>query len=104
LAPEIPVVPQKAALVLAPQGVLVEQLAGDPLDRAIAELYGRERPETLVRDLTEAIRTAKRDPRIQVLFLDLGSMVGGGVAKLEEVAAAIRDFRGSGKKVIAFGD
>jgi protease-4 len=31
-------------------------------------------------------------------------MSGGGVAKLEEVAAAIRDFRTSGKKVIAFGE
>ena len=35
LSPSIPIVPQKAALVLAPQGALVEQLAGDPLDRAI---------------------------------------------------------------------
>jgi protease-4 len=104
LAPDIPVVPQKGVLVLAPEGVLVEQLAGDPLDRAIAELYGQEQPETLVRDLTDAIREAKTDQRIEALFLDLGAMVGGGVAKLEEVAAAIRDFRESGKKVIAFGD
>ena len=37
-------------------------------------------------------------------MLDLGHMAGGGVAKLEEVAAAIRDFRTSGKKVIAFGE
>src|SRR5262245_63036120 len=65
LSPSIPVVPQKAALVLAPQGALVEQLAGDPLDRMIAEIYGTNRPETLVRDLVEAIETAKEDDRIQ---------------------------------------
>lgn len=104
LSPNIPIVPHKAALVLAPQGALVEQLAGDPFERAVAEVYGQERPETLVRDLIDAIEAAKDDKRIEVLVLDLGSMAGGGVAKLAEIAAAIRDFRGSGKKVIAFGE
>src|SRR5262245_47358307 len=99
LSPNIPIVPHKAALVLAPQGALVEQLAGDPIERAVAEVYGQERPETLVRDLIEAIESAKDDKRIEVMVLDLGNMAGGGVAKLEEVAAAIRDFRSSGKKV-----
>lgn len=104
LSPSIPIVPHKAALVIAPQGTLVEQLAGDPFDRAIAELYGQQRAETLVRDLTDAIEAAKTDDRVQVLVLDLGHMAGGGVAKLEEVAGAIRDFRTSGKKVLAFGE
>lgn len=104
LSPSIPIVPHKAALVIAPQGTLVEQLAGDPFDRAVAELYGQQRAETLVRDLTDAIEAAKTDDRVQVLVLDLGHMAGGGVAKLEEVAGAIRDFRASGKKVLAFGE
>ena len=51
VSPKVPPIPQKAALVIAPQGVLVEQLAGDPLERAVAELYGQERPETLLRDI-----------------------------------------------------
>jgi protease-4 len=104
LSPRIPAIPAEAALIIAPQGVLVEQLAGDPVERAVAELYGQERPETLVRDVVEAIQTAKDDQRIAVLVLDLGSMAGGGLAKLEEVAVAIRDFRTSGKKVIAYGE
>ena len=104
LSPSIPIVPHKTALVIAPQGTLVEQLAGDPFDRALAELYGQQRAETLVRDLTDAIEAAKTDDRVAALVLDLGHMAGGGVAKLEEVAAAIRDFRGSGKKVFAFGE
>jgi protease-4 len=104
LSPSVPLVPHKAALVVAPQGALVEQLAGDPFDRAIAELYGQQRAETLVRDLTDAIEAAKTDKRIEVLVLDLEHMSGGGVAKLEEVAAAIREFKTSGKKVIAFGE
>jgi protease-4 len=104
LSPRIPIVPHKTALVISPQGALVEQLAGDPLDRAIAEVAGEGRAETLLRDLIEAIHHAKEDKRIEVLVLDLGAMAGGGVAKLEELAAAIRDFRSSGKKVIAYGE
>ena len=104
LSPSIPIVPHKTALVIAPQGALVEQLAGDPFDRAVAELYGQQRAETLVRDLVDAIEAAKTDKRVEALVLDLGHMAGGGVAKLEEVAAAIRDFRTSGKKVLAYGE
>ena len=104
LSPSIPIVPHKTALVIAPQGTLVEQLAGDPFDRAVAELYGQQRAETLVRDLTDAIESAKTDKRVEVLVLDLGHMAGGGVAKLEEVAKSIRDFRTSGKKVYAYGE
>ena len=55
LSPRIPIVPQSAALVVAPRGVLVEQLSGDPLERAIAEVYGTGRAETLVRDVVESI-------------------------------------------------
>jgi protease-4 len=104
LSPRIPIVPQSAALVVAPQGALVEQLSGDPLQRAVAEASGQDNPETLVRDVVEAIEAAKLDKRIKVLVLDLGNMSGGGIAKLEELATAIRDFRGAGKRVIALGE
>ena len=49
-------------------------------------------------------RPRKTTSASKLLVLDLGGMAGGGVAKLEEVAAAIRDFRASGKKVIAYGE
>lgn len=104
LSPRIPIVPQSAALVIAPQGVLVEQLSGDPLQRAVAEASGQDNAETLVRDVVEAIESAKQDKRIKVLVLDLGNMAGGGIAKLEELAAAVRDFRAAGKRVIALGE
>ena len=104
VSPKIPIVPQSAALVIAPQGALVEQLSGDPVERAIAEAYGTGRAETLVRDLIDAIEAARKDNRIKVLVLDLGSMSGGGIAKLEELANAVRDFRASGKRVVAMGE
>ncbi|HSY07601.1 MAG TPA: signal peptide peptidase SppA [Steroidobacteraceae bacterium] len=97
----IPSVPQRAALVVAPEGRLVEQLSGDPLQRALEEARGKERAETLLWDLTDSIRAAAKDKRIPVLVLDLEHFEGGGQPTLEELARAIREFRASGKKVIA---
>src|SRR5450631_342629 len=97
----IPNVPERAALVIAPEGRLVEQLSGDPLQRALEETRGKERAETLLWDLTDSIRAAAKDKHIPVLVLDLEHFEGGGQPTLEELAHAIREFRASGKKVIA---
>jgi protease IV len=98
-----PHVPSKAALLVAPEGQLVEQLTGEPVARAVEEARGEERAETLLWDLTDAIRAAATDARIQVLALDLEKFDTGTQPSLEELAAALREFRASGKKVIAFG-
>jgi len=100
----IPLVPDKAALVIDPQGPLVEQLTGDPVERALAQALRSQPTETLLRDVVDAIKAGADDDRISVLYLDLGGLEGGGLAKLEEVAAAIDDFRATGKPVIAYGD
>jgi protease-4 len=100
----IPFVPDNAALVIAPQGPIVEQLTGDPIERALADSLRQAPSQTLLRDLVEAIREARDDGRITALYLDLGGMEGAGVAKLAEVTAAIDSFRESGKPVIAFSD
>jgi protease IV len=104
LAPHVPLVPSKAVLVIDPQGALVEQTTGGPVDRAIAEAYGRAQSETLLRDVVESIDIAKTDNRIQAILLDLGNMSGGGLTKLDEIARALKSFRESGKPVIAFGE
>ncbi|MDJ0906943.1 MAG: signal peptide peptidase SppA [Woeseiaceae bacterium] len=96
--------PDRAALVVAPYGYLVEQVEGHPLDRALAELAGDGRPQTLVQDIVDALEYAKDDDRIEVLHLELSSMLGGGLTKLQLVAAAIEDFKSSGKPVIASAD
>ncbi len=103
---ETPDVPDSAALVIAPRGILVEQLSGDPTDRAIEKLTGQEVPETLWRDLDDAIRAAKDDDRIQALCLYLNRMggAGPGLSKLQALRAAIDDFKTSGKQVIAYSD
>jgi protease IV len=99
----VPSVPAKAALLIGPEGRLVEQLSGDPLARAVEDARGQGRPETLLWDLTDSIRAAAKDRRIPVLAIDLEKFDGGGQPSLEELALAIREFRATGKKVIAYG-
>jgi protease IV len=100
----VPRVPEQAALVVAPTGTLVEQLTGDPLSRAVAQARGEQHAETLLWDLTDAIRAAAKDSRIRVLVLNFDQMDGvAGQPTMAELAQAIRDFKTSGKKVIAYG-
>jgi len=99
----VPKIPAKAALLIVPEGQLVEQLSGDPVERAVEETRGETHRETLLWDLTDAIRVAASDARIAAIALDLQKFDGGTQPTLEELAAALREFRKSGKKVIAYG-
>lgn len=96
-----PSLPNRAALVIAPVGALVEQLEGDPYDRALAELLNDSTPQTLVKDVIDGLQFAKDDFRIEAVVLELGGLGGGGLSKLERIAEAIEDFRESGKPVVA---
>ena len=97
-------VPSKAVLVVDPQGNLVEQLGGDPADRAMAKVLGNEEPATLVYDVIDALHGAESDDRIAVVLLDLSNLAGGSLEKLEHIAAAIDAVKQKGKKVIATAD
>ena len=99
----VPRIPSKAALLVAPQGELVEQLSGAPVERALQEARGEGHAETLLWDLTDSIHAAASDTRIPVLALDLEKFEGATQVTLEELANALRAFRASGKKVIAYG-
>src|ERR1700676_1595721 len=100
----IPVVPRSAALVVAPEGELVEQLASDPVRRALGQASGGPAPETLLRDVTDAIGAAKSDDRIKLIVLDLGKLDSSGLSKLQEIGAALREFRAAGKRVVVAAD
>ena len=99
----VPRIPSRAALLVAPQGELVEQLSGAPVERALQEARGEGHAETLLWDLTDSIHAAASDTRIPVLALDLEKFEGATQVTLEELANALREFRASGKKVIAYG-
>lgn len=97
-------VPSKAILVINPQGLLVEQLGGDPVDRATAKALGNDVPQTLVYDVLDALKAAEKDDRIAAVLLDLNDAAGGSLEKLEHIGAAIDEVKKSGKKVIATSD
>ena len=100
----VPKVPKIAALVIAPEGELVEQLSGDPVRRAFGQASGGPAPETLLRDVIDAIEAAKSDERIKLIVLDLGNLETSGLSKLQEIGAALRDFKGAGKRVVVAAD
>jgi protease-4 len=100
----IPAVPKSAALIIAPEGELVEQLSSDPVRRAVGEASGGPAPETLLRDVTEAIEAAKTDSRIKLIVLDLSNLGPSGLSKLQEIGASIREFRATGKRVVVAAD
>ncbi|MDR1855370.1 MAG: signal peptide peptidase SppA [Azoarcus sp.] len=95
-------VPRGAALVLRPSGQLVEQTTMEP---SLAQLFaeGREQ-ETKLADLIDAVHAAKEDSRIKMLVLETDDLDAASLSKLAELRAAIADFRGSGKPVLARGE
>src|SRR5690606_39079759 len=99
-----PKLPGQAALVIRPAGNLVEQLEGDPYERAVAEAFGQARPETLVKDIVDGLAYAKDDPRIKAVVIYLDDLGSAGLSKLQRIGGALADFRESGKPVIAAAD
>jgi protease-4 len=94
--------PESAVLVLAPAGVIVEQRSENLLS---SELLGEDiTAETVLQDLVDALDHAKEDSRIKAVFLDLTKLHGAGLSKLQDIAAALKRFRESGKPVIAASD
>ncbi|HEY7754208.1 MAG TPA: signal peptide peptidase SppA [Steroidobacteraceae bacterium] len=99
----LPIIPGSAALVLAPQGFLVEEESGDPLERALADAAGDDRVETRLRDLVDVVDQARDDARIKALVLDLDGLEGAGLPMLQDLARSITWFREAGKRVYAYG-
>ena len=99
-----PKVPKRCALVIAPQGVIVEQLEGNAVDRLRGQLLGMPAAETLLKDLLDAMDAASKDARIQAVVLDLSGLESAGFTKLEDLKAALGRLRAAGKPVIAAAD
>ncbi len=98
-----PSVPRGAALVLAPSGVIVEQVrVPDPAEVIIQEYSNSAPPaETSIHDILAVLERAARDDRIPGLVIFTDQMVGAYPAALHTVAEAIREFKKSGKPVYA---
>lgn len=95
----------RTALVIAPEGRLVEQYSTDPVSRALGKALGDTNVEELqLRDLIGAIEAAKDDKKIERVVLDLDKLQPSGFASMREVAAALQDLRAAGKQVVAFSE
>lgn len=103
-----PKIPDGAVLILNPKGALVEQkTAVNPFNLSPTRLLGGgPGPQTLVKDVTDALDMAAKDDKIKAVLLLLDDLGGGAftTSKLHVVAGHITAFRESGKKVFAYAD
>jgi len=91
------------ALVISLSGDLVEQYKGSAREAALAASLGGVERETQLRDVVAVLDAAARDPKILRAVLILDDMGSAGMAKLNEVVAALDRFRAAGKQVLAWG-
>lgn len=94
--------PDKAALLIAPSGALVEDA---PAPTPLAALFNQEYQQpTVLQDIISAIRWAAEDDRISAVVLDLENVSGPTTSQTVEISAAIAEFKDAGKPVIARAD
>jgi protease-4 len=89
-------VTSSSALLLRPAGALPELRSDDVFEQFV------DRGADSLRSLVGALRRAKTDPRITSVLLMPGSLDSPYWARVQELRAAIVDFRESGKPVTAF--
>ncbi|MGB3872250.1 MAG: signal peptide peptidase SppA [Stenotrophomonas sp.] len=104
-ASSVKVLQDRTALVIAPEGRLVEQYSTDPVSRALAKAMGeRNAGEIQLRDLIRAIEAARDDDKIERVVLNLDRLQPSGFASMREVAAALQELRAANKQVVAFSE
>lgn len=100
----LPPMPEKGALHLAPSGILVDQKSYVyPIDSLLAD-PSVSNPETLVRDVINAIDAAATDDRITHLIISTDYLEAAGLAKLDEISSALINFKKTEKPIYAVAD
>ena len=95
---------ESTALVIDLDATLVEQYTSAPFQRAIAQATGGDPAvEIQLRDIVNALKLAKDDPKIERVVLLTDGFQVAGFASMRELGAALRDFRSGGKKIVAYG-
>ena len=94
-------IPNGAALVIDLDGPVVDQASErSPFAAATRPVGGGNEIE--VRNVVRAIDTARTDPRIKLIALELDTFIGAGQANLQAIGASLQAFRKSGKPVYAY--
>ncbi len=94
--------PDRAALILALRGDIVEQKTETVLSNRLFGEAARE--ETRLKDVIDVIDYAAADQRIQALVLDLNDLGRAGISKLHDIGEALQRFQAGGKKIYTSGD
>ncbi len=95
-------VPEQAALVVNPRGVIVESITyPDPLQSLL--VGSGQNQEVELQALLQAIRHGAQDPDIKLLLLDLDELQWAAPAHTQRLGQALQGFQATGKQVIAYG-
>ena len=99
-------IPDGAALVLAPQGTILEKKATkDPVTKMIDALAEVPKQKgLLLQDILDGIRAAANDKRIKLLVIAPHLLEQASLNQVQDIGRAIDEFKESGKKVIAYAD
>jgi protease-4 len=92
-------VSKNSVLVLDMTDVMKEQGSEDPF----AVLNGGDEVVTGLNDVLRSIKAAKTDDRIKGIYLRTGVSVNGW-ATLQEIRAALKDFKSGGKFIVCYGE
>ncbi len=98
-----PKIDVRTALVLDPQGLIVEQYSTDAAERVLSNMSGDGVKEVQLRDVLKAIDEAARDARIERIVL-LPDGIEAGLSTLREIGQALDRFRETGKDVVAVSE
>ena len=99
--PNRPEVPDGGALLIAPEGAIVERR---DMPSPLSLLANLSTEQTPVGDLIDAIEQAAEDDRIKTLVLNPSKLGAVAPAHLEVLGKTLETFRDSGKTIIAKGN
>jgi len=97
---------QNSVLVINPSGTLVEELSSSEATGALLRKLGSNAApaeETRTQDVIDAIRRAATDSKIQAIVIDPRDLQGCDTTKLLDIGKALRDFKETGKPLLAHG-
>ena len=93
------IVKENSILILDLDGSLSERVQDNPLQSILGEEYQAYGLD----DILSSIRKAKENENIKGIYLQAG-ILDASFASLEEIRNALKDFKESGKFIVAYGD
>lgn len=95
-------IPEKTMLMLKFDYDIVDRAENNPFDGLAIGIFEGNKAVGL-NDILDCIRKAKTDDNIQGIYLN-PTEIYAGLASVEEIRAALKDFKTSGKFVYAYGE